>query len=112
VSFLDERYGGSLARMFARPTAELRDELLALNGVGPETADSILLYAGNYAVFWWTLIRDAFWNGTGLSLPVQATMKSANCSSRLWAEHSRPSRAWTRYPQQSGREALRIRLLP
>ena len=39
------------ARMFARPTAELRDELLALNGVGPETADSILLYAGNHPVF-------------------------------------------------------------
>jgi len=51
VSFLDERYGGSLARMFARPTGELRDELLALNGVGPETADSILLYAGNHPVF-------------------------------------------------------------
>ncbi len=51
VSFLDERYGGSLARMFARPTAELRNELLALNGVGPETADSILLYAGNHPVF-------------------------------------------------------------
>ena len=51
VSFLDERYGGSFARMFARPTAELRDELLALNGVGPETADSILLYAGNHPVF-------------------------------------------------------------
>ena len=51
VNFLDERYGGSPARMFARPTPELRDELLALNGVGPETADSILLYAGNHAVF-------------------------------------------------------------
>ena len=51
VSFLDDRYGGSLTRMFARPTAELRDELLALNGVGPETADSILLYAGNHPVF-------------------------------------------------------------
>ena len=51
VSFLDERYGGSLARMFARPTAELRDQLLALNGVGPETADSILLYAGNHPSF-------------------------------------------------------------
>src|SRR6202165_1850401 len=51
VSFLDERYSGSLDRMFARPTAELRDELLALNGVGPETADSILLYAGNHPVF-------------------------------------------------------------
>jgi adenine-specific DNA glycosylase len=37
--------------MFARPTAELRDELLALNGVGPETADSILLYAGNHPAF-------------------------------------------------------------
>jgi endonuclease-3 related protein len=51
VRFLDARYGGSLARMFARPTAELRGELLALNGVGPETADSILLYAGNHPVF-------------------------------------------------------------
>ena len=51
VSFLDARYGGSLTRMFARPTAELRSELLTLNGVGPETADSILLYAGNHPVF-------------------------------------------------------------
>ena len=51
VSFLDKRYGGSLARMFTQPTAELRDELLTLNGVGPETADSILLYAGNHPAF-------------------------------------------------------------
>jgi endonuclease III related protein len=51
VSFLDASYGGSLARMFTRPTDELRAELLALNGVGPETADSILLYAGNHPVF-------------------------------------------------------------
>ena len=51
VRFLDERYQGSLTRMFAQPTARLREELLALNGVGPETADSILLYAGNHPVF-------------------------------------------------------------
>jgi endonuclease III related protein len=51
VKFLDRRYGGSLTRMFAQPTAKLREELLALNGVGPETADSILLYAGNHPVF-------------------------------------------------------------
>ena len=51
VRFLDRRYGGSLGRMFAQPTAQLREELLALNGVGPETADSILLYAGNRPVF-------------------------------------------------------------
>jgi endonuclease-3 related protein len=51
VRFLDNRYAGSLSRMFAEPTAKLREELLALNGVGPETADSILLYAGNHPVF-------------------------------------------------------------
>lgn len=51
VRFLDHRYGGSLKRMFAQPTDTLREELLGLNGVGPETADSILLYAGNHPVF-------------------------------------------------------------
>jgi endonuclease-3 related protein len=51
VAFLDRRYGGSLKRMFAQPTAKLREELLALNGIGPETADSILLYAGQHPVF-------------------------------------------------------------
>jgi len=51
VAWLDETYGGSLARMFAQPTEKLRAELLALHGVGPETADSILLYAGGHAVF-------------------------------------------------------------
>jgi endonuclease III related protein len=51
VKFLDHNYGGSLNRMFAQPTAELREQLLALNGVGPETADSILLYAGQHPIF-------------------------------------------------------------
>lgn len=51
VSWLDANYDGSLERMFARPTPELRAELLALDGVGPETADSILLYAGGHPVF-------------------------------------------------------------
>jgi endonuclease III related protein len=51
VEYLDSGYGGSLEQMFQQPTAKLRSELLALNGVGPETADSILLYAGNHPVF-------------------------------------------------------------
>jgi endonuclease-3 related protein len=51
VRFLDANYSGSLDRMVSQPTAKLRAELLALNGVGPETADSILLYAGNHPVF-------------------------------------------------------------
>jgi endonuclease-3 related protein len=51
IAYLDQNYRGSLDRMFAQPTEKLRAELLALNGVGPETADSILLYAGNHPVF-------------------------------------------------------------
>lgn len=50
-TWLDGKYGGSLARLFSQPTKKLREELLALNGVGRETADSILLYAGNHPVF-------------------------------------------------------------
>ncbi len=44
-------YGGSLQRMSVRPLPELREELLALHGIGPETADDILLYACNKPVF-------------------------------------------------------------
>lgn len=51
VAFLDRRYEGSLQNLFSQPTDTLREELLNLNGVGPETADSILLYAGNHPVF-------------------------------------------------------------
>ncbi len=51
ISFLDESYRGSLTRMFSQPTALLREQLLSLNGIGPETADSILLYAGQRPVF-------------------------------------------------------------
>lgn len=50
VALLDEEYGGSLEKMKARPTAELRERLLDLPGVGPETADAILLYALGHAV--------------------------------------------------------------
>jgi len=51
VRFLRREFGGSLARMFRTPTAELRERLLAVHGIGRETADSILLYAGGHGVF-------------------------------------------------------------
>ena len=51
VSFVDEHYNGSLEQMFATPTGELRSQLLSLKGVGHETADAILLYAGNHEIF-------------------------------------------------------------
>ncbi|HUL17491.1 MAG TPA: hypothetical protein VLV88_15950 [Terriglobales bacterium] len=49
--FIQRYYSGSLNRMFRAPTETLREQLLAVHGIGPETADSILLYAGNHSVF-------------------------------------------------------------
>jgi len=51
IAYLDQEYEGSLGKMFAHSTPQLRAELLSLNGIGAETADSILLYAGNHEVF-------------------------------------------------------------
>ena len=45
VAFLDQQHGGSLAQLAAQPTSLVRLQLLALPGVGEETADAILLYA-------------------------------------------------------------------
>lgn len=50
IAMVDEEYGGSLARLAAAPTDSLRNRLLALPGVGPETADAILLYALGHPV--------------------------------------------------------------
>jgi endonuclease III related protein len=49
--FLRRDFGGSLARMFRTPTAVLRERLLEVHGIGRETADSILLYAGEHPTF-------------------------------------------------------------
>ncbi len=51
LNFLFEKYGGSVGRMKTDETRTLRKELLAINGIGPETADSILLYALEKPVF-------------------------------------------------------------
>lgn len=42
---------GSLESFFGRPTSVVREELLSIWGIGPETADSMLLYAGRHPVF-------------------------------------------------------------
>jgi len=51
LEFLVRRYDGSLEIMFNTPLPALREQLLAVGGVGPETADSILLYAGGLPSF-------------------------------------------------------------
>jgi endonuclease-3 related protein len=51
IAFLDRGYGGDLMKMFSEPLSSLREEILTVKGIGPETADSILLYAGEKPIF-------------------------------------------------------------
>jgi len=51
VSYFVDSYGGSIKRMKSAGCGRLREELLSINGIGPETADSILLYALGCPVF-------------------------------------------------------------
>jgi endonuclease-3 related protein len=51
INWLFSKYDGNLSKMFARDLQTLRTELLSVKGIGPETADSILLYAGNMPTF-------------------------------------------------------------
>jgi endonuclease III related protein len=50
IAMLDKEFGGSLHQLAEIPTATLRNRLLALPGVGAETADAILLYALGHPV--------------------------------------------------------------
>jgi endonuclease-3 related protein len=51
LDFYSEVYGDSPAAMARQDTAVVRAQLLSVKGIGPETADSILLYALNKPVF-------------------------------------------------------------
>ena len=58
LHFLHGEFGGDIDAMFRLDTLELRRRLLSVNGIGEETADSILLYAGGKPVF----VVDAYTN--------------------------------------------------
>ncbi len=51
VNFLMKNYQGNLEKMFEEDTLSLRMKLLQIKGLGRETVDSILLYAGNKPIF-------------------------------------------------------------
>ncbi|MGB0580615.1 MAG: endonuclease III domain-containing protein [Limisphaerales bacterium] len=51
LEVLQEEHGGRMDRLFAGDTSEVRERVLAIKGVGPETADSMLLYAGDHHRF-------------------------------------------------------------
>lgn len=51
LRFVIEEYDGSLDAMFRRDLSTLREQLLSIHGIGPETADAILLYTGGLPTF-------------------------------------------------------------
>jgi endonuclease III related protein len=51
IQFIKDRYGENLSGFYEDETQTLKEGLLSVNGVGPETADSILLYAARRPVF-------------------------------------------------------------
>ncbi|MBT8489528.1 MAG: endonuclease III domain-containing protein [Deltaproteobacteria bacterium] len=51
LNFLEREFEGSMDRMFKTDLWALRSRLLRVNGIGEETADSILLYAGKKPIF-------------------------------------------------------------
>lgn len=51
TQMVHDQYGGSLKKLLAEDTPALRTVLLGVKGIGPETADSILLYVAQRPVF-------------------------------------------------------------
>lgn len=51
LEMIDHEYGGELDALLADETDHVRSNLLAVKGVGPETADAILLYGGSHPLF-------------------------------------------------------------
>ena len=49
--FLLNEYDGKLSLMFKNNISKLRKQLLSINGIGPETADSIILYSAKKPIF-------------------------------------------------------------
>lgn len=84
--WLLEQYDGSLARFFRQPTEQCRTELLSLWGIGPETADSMLLYAGRHPVF----VIDAYtkrWLTHTLSNTQCLTLQAYDGCQRFFMDH-------------------------
>lgn len=51
LNMIRQEYEGELSLLLADETGRARRNLLSVKGIGPETADAILLYAGNHPVF-------------------------------------------------------------
>lgn len=89
VAFLEARFDGDLKRLLATPAEELRPVLLATHGIGPETADSILLYAAGQPVF----VIDAYTRRVFARLRFEPETDTYDAWQRLFADALQPDAA-------------------
>ena len=99
ITFLDRQYDGSLEKLFSQPTGKLRDELLDLNGIGPETADSILSMREITQSLSLMHTLGASLSATASCRTALATTRSRNCFRELFSR--RPGNTQQRLTRQS-----------
>lgn len=83
VRFLFDQHQGSLSHLFKQADAALREELLAVYGIGPETADSIILYAAGKPIF----VVDAYTRRIFTRLGLVREDVTYDETQRLFVEH-------------------------
>jgi endonuclease-3 related protein len=83
VERLGSRYDDNLDQLFALDSADLRQELLSIHGIGEETADSIILYAAKKPVF----VIDAYTRRIMGRLGLAPESDSYSAFQRLFAEN-------------------------
>ncbi len=83
--YLQKNYECDINVFFRRNLQEIRQELLSLHGIGPETADSILLYAGNLPIF----VVDAYTKRLVERLPLNVEEKTYEGTQKYFQENLR-----------------------
>jgi len=86
AGLLRERFDGSLERLLSAPPVELRELLLATYGIGPETADSILLYAAGKPFF----VIDAYTRRTFRRLGIEPERDSYSAWQAVFHDNLAP----------------------
>jgi len=83
VERLEASHDDNLDQLFALDSADLRQELLSIHGIGEETADSIILYAAKKPVF----VIDAYTRRIMGRLGLASESGSYSAFQRLFAEN-------------------------
>lgn len=95
AAFLSINYQGDLDLFFHQELQKIRMELLSLKGVGPETADSMLLYAGHKPIF----VVDAYTKRLCNRLPIPVDSKDYEAIQRYFEQQLPTSNQTVIYQQ-------------